>query len=218
MPKTNNIGWNAKEFTEEANGCWPLQAAPSYLRSLLSNPSIRFIKTEGIAVSSKVQIFDFGHLIDQVISGCTTCQAVNSSGPSQGATPGTRIRGQWIITDIKPGPYGYKYLLVIINTFSRLVDAYPTKETANIMAKKLLENIPRYGLPTLLWVWQWTSIHFSGNLISSTGSGDQLEITLCIQTRVQGEQRRESGPWRRLCPNQPWNWQWLDIFSTLCLI
>ena len=42
-------------------------------------------------------------------------------------------------------------MLVIIDTFSGWVEAYPTKETANIVAKKLLQDItPRYGLPTLL--------------------------------------------------------------------
>jgi hypothetical protein len=43
-----------------------------------------------------------------------------------------------------------KYLLVFINTFPELVEAYPTtKETASIIAKMLLEDIiPKYGLPT----------------------------------------------------------------------
>jgi hypothetical protein len=73
-------------------------------------------------------------------------------------TPGTRIRGQkpganWEIdnTELKPGKYGYKYLLVFIDTFSGWVEAYPTKETANVMTKTILkEIIPRYGLPVLL--------------------------------------------------------------------
>jgi hypothetical protein len=63
----------------------------------------------------------------------------------------TRIRGQ------QPGPYrgktrqAYIYIL-FIDTFSGWIKAYPTeKETANVVAKKLLEDImPRYGLPTLL--------------------------------------------------------------------
>jgi hypothetical protein len=84
---------------------------------------------------------------------------VKSSGPSQGATPGTRIRGQWPGTNweieysgIKPGTYGYKHLLVFIDTFSGWVEVYPTKkETANIVPKKPLEDIiPRYVLPLLL--------------------------------------------------------------------
>lgn len=94
-----------------------------------------------------------------MISDCATCQAVNPSGPNQGAAPGTRIRGpqpgaNWEIdhTEIKPGTYGYKYLPVFINTFSGWIEAYPIKkETVNAVAKKLLEDImSRYGLPTLL--------------------------------------------------------------------
>jgi hypothetical protein len=40
----DKIRQNDKEFIEEMDGCWPLKAAPSYLRSLLSNSSTRFIK------------------------------------------------------------------------------------------------------------------------------------------------------------------------------
>lgn len=32
-------------------------------------------------------------------------------------------------TEIKPGTYGYKYLLVFIDTFSGWIEAYPTRET-----------------------------------------------------------------------------------------
>ena len=73
---------------------------------------------------------------------------MNASVPNQGATLGTRIRGQqpganWEIdyTETKPGTYGYKYLLVFIDTFSGWVEAYPAKETANAVAKKVLEDI-----------------------------------------------------------------------------
>ena len=83
---------------------------------------------------------------------------MNSSGLSQGTAPGTRIRGQWPeanweidYTEIKPGKYGHKHLLVFIDTFSGWVEAYPTKKnTVNVVEKKCLEDvIPRYGLPTL---------------------------------------------------------------------
>jgi hypothetical protein len=64
-------------------------------------------------------------LVDQVFPDCAICQDVNSSGPNQGAIPGTRISGQqlgasWEIdyAEIKPGMYRYKYLLVFIDTFS----------------------------------------------------------------------------------------------------
>lgn len=50
------------------------------------------------------------------------------------------------------GSFGYKYLLVFIDTFSGWVEAFPTKhETAHVVAKKLLEDIlPRYGFPAMI--------------------------------------------------------------------
>ena len=52
-------------------------------------------------------------------------------------------------TEVRPGLYGYRYLLVLVDTFSGWVEAFPTKrETALVVGKKLLEEImPRYGLP-----------------------------------------------------------------------
>jgi transposase InsO family protein len=55
-------------------------------------------------------------------------------------------------TEVKPGRYGYRYLLVLIDTFSGWVEAFPTKrETAQVVAKVLLEEIiPRYSIPETL--------------------------------------------------------------------
>lgn len=55
-------------------------------------------------------------------------------------------------TEIKPGKFGYRYLLVFVDTFSGWTEAFPTKkETALVVAKKLLDEIiPRYGLPTVI--------------------------------------------------------------------
>ena len=69
---------------------------------------------------------------------------------------GTRYRGEepgqpWEIgfTEVRPGKYGYRYLLVLTDTFSGWVEAFPTKgETATVVAKNILEEIvPRHGLP-----------------------------------------------------------------------
>ena len=57
---------------------------------------------------------------------------------------GTRYRGEkpgkhWEIdfTVVRPGKYGYRYLLVLVDTFSGWVEAFPTKgETAIVVAKK----------------------------------------------------------------------------------
>ena len=62
---------------------------------------------------------------------------------------GKRPRGEWAgvywevdFTEVKPGKYGYKYLLVFVNTFSGWVKVFPTKqETATMVAKKVLEEI-----------------------------------------------------------------------------
>ncbi|XP_045661053.1 endogenous retrovirus group FC1 Env polyprotein [Ursus americanus] len=55
-------------------------------------------------------------------------------------------------TEVRPGRYGNKYLLVFIDTFSGWVEAYPTKtETAQIVTKKLIEEIfPRFGVPRII--------------------------------------------------------------------
>jgi transposase InsO family protein len=55
-------------------------------------------------------------------------------------------------TEIKPGKYGYKYLLVLVDTFLGWTEAFPTKhETTQTVIKKLLEDIlARYGMLTLL--------------------------------------------------------------------
>ena len=58
---------------------------------------------------------------------------------------GKRTRGEWPgaywevdFTEVKPGKYGYKYLLVFVDTFSGWVEAFPTKqETATMVAKKI---------------------------------------------------------------------------------
>ena len=88
---------------------------------------------------------------------CKACAQVNAGRPQIG--PGVRMRGHrpgvhWEIdfTEVKPGLYGYKYLLVFVDTFSGWVEAFPTKhETAKMVTKKLLEEIfPRYGMPQIL--------------------------------------------------------------------
>ena len=76
--------------------------------------------------------------------------------PGKGQHADIRYRGErlgqhWEIdfTEVSLGKYGYRYLLVLADTFSGWVESYPTKkETAIIVAKKLLEEIiPRFGLP-----------------------------------------------------------------------
>ena len=72
---------------------------------------------------------------------------------------GKRLRGDrpgayWEtdFTEVKPARYGNKYLLVFIDTFSGWVEEFPTKkETANVVVKKILEEIlPRFGIPKVM--------------------------------------------------------------------
>ena len=75
--------------------------------------------------------------------------------PGKGLHAGLRYRGKvpgqhWEIdfTEVRPGKYGYRYLLVLVDTFSGWVEAFPTKgETVMIVGKEILEEIvPRFGL------------------------------------------------------------------------
>ena len=79
--------------------------------------------------------------------------------PEKGQHAGLRYQGKgpgqhWEIdfTEVRPGKYGYRYLLVLVDTFSGWVEAFPTKgETAMIVAKKFLKEIvPRFGLPVTI--------------------------------------------------------------------
>ena len=55
-------------------------------------------------------------------------------------------------TEVSPGTFRFKNLLVFIDTFSGWTEAFPTKqETAQVVAKKLVsEIVPRFGLPITL--------------------------------------------------------------------
>ena len=79
--------------------------------------------------------------------------------PGKGQHTGMRYRGErprqhWEVdfTEVRPGKYGYRYLLVLVDTFSVWVKAFPTnRETAMIVAKKILKEIvPRFGLPVTI--------------------------------------------------------------------
>lgn len=79
-----------------------------------------------------------------------TPHPLNPGSCLRGTKPGT----YWEIdfTEIKPGKFGYNYLLVFIDTFSEWTETFPVKhETAQVVAKKLLQDIlPRYSFPKLL--------------------------------------------------------------------
>ena len=94
--------------------------------------------------------------VREIIQAYKACQLMRT-GKKQHT--GMRYRGEepgqhWEIdfTEVRPGTYGYRDLLVLADTFSGWVEAFPTKgETATVVAKKILEEIvPRYGLPVTM--------------------------------------------------------------------
>ena len=96
-------------------------------------------------------------MADEIVKTCKAC-AMTNVGHSV-YTPRKRLRGDksgayWEVdfTEIKPARYGNKYLLVFIDTFSGWVEAFPTRtETANVVAKKILEEIfPSFRIPKVI--------------------------------------------------------------------
>ena len=109
---------------------------------------------EDLIRHAKITIKDSRAKIEQIVASCHSCQLTNAT--AHGSNPGTWLRGDrpgayWEVdfTEVKPGKYGYRYLLVFVDTFSGWTEAFPTKhETAQTVTKKLLEDIlPRYGFP-----------------------------------------------------------------------
>lgn len=93
-------------------------------------------------------------LCAMVAAQCLTC-ARNNAAPHPQRFTGVQHRGrqpfedlQIDFTEVKPSR-GYKYLLVLICTFSGWVEAFPTRtEKSREVVKVLLrEIIPRFGLP-----------------------------------------------------------------------
>lgn len=107
--------------------------------------------------NTKYIIPQLKNLVYHVVPNCIACQNVNTH-PNKSPS-GKRLRGDrpgvyWEVdfTEIKPARYGNKYLLVFIDTFSGWVEASPTKkETATVVAKKILEDIfPRFRIPKVI--------------------------------------------------------------------
>ena len=114
-------------------------------------------KLKGVVRSSDYYVIGLSDLAEEIVKSCKAC-AMTNAGHSM-YTPRKRLRGDksgayWEVdfTEIKPARYGNKYLLVFIDTFSSWVEAFPTRtETANVMAKKILEEIfLRFGIPKVI--------------------------------------------------------------------
>ncbi|KAL6066804.1 hypothetical protein STEG23_038117 [Scotinomys teguina] len=144
--------------SESTSEPMPAEKVPEYLRRVHQLTHLGVRKLQQLIVDIK----DLTHkekrlLARAVVEQCKACQLVNAY-PSRTAK-GVRLRGtrpgqHWEVdfTEIVPGKYGLKYLLVFVDTFSEWTEAYPTKnETAAIVVKKIFEELfPRFGLPQVI--------------------------------------------------------------------
>ena len=94
--------------------------------------------------------------VREMIQACKACQLMRAEKKQhtemryQGEKPGQHWEVDF--TKVRPGKYGYRYLLVLVDTFSGRVEAFPAKgETAMVVAEKIPEElVPRHGLPVTL--------------------------------------------------------------------
>lgn len=106
---------------------------------------------------SKLTFRDMQNIIESIVSCFRACQLTSTHNTTK--YPGTYFQGKrpgdyWVVDfiEIKPERYGYNYLLVFVNIFSRRMEAFTTKtETAKAVANKLLEEIlSRCGFPHMI--------------------------------------------------------------------
>ena len=98
-------------------------------------------------------------IIRQMVSSCPTCQLNNPQGARrpQLAQPiqqhGTYPEDDWQMDFTQmPVSQGYKYLLVMIDTFTGWIEGFPilTEKAEEVVKRLLHEIIPRFGLPRSL--------------------------------------------------------------------
>lgn len=159
LQKMDKLGFQLESpygVRETANGknILPERQAITFLQQLhqLTHLGPKHLKTT--VHSSTYYIIGLGKLAETLVKGYVPCQMVNAR-PSK-LPAGKRLQGDcpgsyWEVdfTEIKPTKYGYRYLLVFVDTFSGWVEAFPTKtEMAHVVTKKILEDIfLRFGVP-----------------------------------------------------------------------
>ncbi|XP_076788163.1 uncharacterized protein LOC143441849 [Arvicanthis niloticus] len=129
----------------------------AYLTHIHALTHLGLKKMTELAAKSPYSIQRSRQLAEKIVKNCKAC-ALTNAGSSKlqtgkclhGTCPGTFWEVDF--TEIKPARYGNKYLLVFIDTFSGWVEEFPTrKETANVVAKKIIEEIfPRFGIPRVI--------------------------------------------------------------------
>lgn len=135
----------------------PLKEGKGYIQRLHQLTHLGVKKLLQLVKESGYYVPQLNSIVNQVVETCQACALTNAARPYK--EQGKRLRGDrpgvyWEVdfTEIKPGRYGNKYLLVFIDTFSGWVEAFPTRtETAQVVAKKILEEIlPRFGVPKVI--------------------------------------------------------------------
>ena len=101
---------------------------------------------------SEVTFRTMQHTTVDTVSSCKGCQLTNPHNTAHVFEVRDLGPTGKLILQRSNGKYGYRYLLVFVDSFSGWTEAFPTKtETAKAVAKKLLEDIlPRYGFPHMI--------------------------------------------------------------------
>lgn len=143
--------------TKDGRIILPSKEGRDYVKRIHQLTHLGDEKLKQLIKGSKYYVLKLNTVVKQVVGSCQACTLTNAARPFREL--GKRMRGDrpgvyWEVdfTEIKPGKYGNKYLLVFIDTFSGWVEAFPTKsETAQVVTKKILEEIlPRFGIPKVI--------------------------------------------------------------------
>ena len=114
----------------------PQEAAKTMIKQMHQWTHLGLSKLIQTISKTKYYVPGLKHLVEQIVHDCVPCQKVNVYRSKVDA--GKRLRGdqpgayrEVDFTEVKPGKYGYRYLLVLVDTFSGWTEAFPTKhETA----------------------------------------------------------------------------------------
>lgn len=128
-----DLAWIAKQPTsKEYHGWWRMGDGKVILPEKLGEQLLFQVhrtthmgtqKMQDLIRWADIKIKDAHPKTEQIVARCRACQMTNAN--SSPAQPGMRLRGvkpgayrETDFTEIKKGSFGYKYLLVFIDTFS----------------------------------------------------------------------------------------------------
>jgi hypothetical protein len=142
--------------TQDGCSVLPTKEGHQYVANLHWLMHLGTKKLKEMVKSSNDYVIKLSDVAQDIVDKCKACALANAGHHK--STPRKRLRGirpgaYWEVdfTEVKPAKYGNKYLLTFIDTFSGWVEAFPTKETTNVVAKKILEEIfPRFGIPKVI--------------------------------------------------------------------